>query len=114
MKIYPRFNQFHESSVNNKRIPIHGEKIVPPFDIAILFKNLFYENNKAFLYESKNGTQNTSEYSFMGIPNNNYVRIESDYSSFKLNEDSEEIIGTVEDGWKALNFETNVLVGSVI
>jgi len=108
MKIYPRFNQFHESSVNNKRIPIHGEKIVPPFDIAILFKNLFYENNKAFLYESKNGTQNTSEYSFMGVPNNNYVRIESEYSSFKLNEDSEEIIGTVEDGWKALNFETNV------
>ncbi len=108
MKIYPRFNQFHESLVNNKRIPIHGEKIVPPFDIAILFKNLFYENNKAFLYESKNGTQNTSEYSFMGVPNNNYVRIESEYSSFKLNEDSEEIIGTVEDGWKALNFETNV------
>ena len=108
MKIYPSFNQFHESFANNKRIPIHGEKIVPPFDIALLFKNLFYENNKAFLYESKNGTQNTSEYSFMGIPNNNYVRIESEYSSFKLNEDSEEIIGTVEDGWNALNFETKV------
>ena len=108
MKIYPSFNQFREFSVNNKRIPIHGEEIVPIFDIAFLFKNLFYENNKTFLYESKNGTQNTSEYSFMGIPNNNYVRIESDYSSFKLNEDSEEVIGTVEDGWNALNFETNV------
>ena len=63
MKIYPRFNQFHKSSVNNKRIPIHGEKIVPPFDIAMMFKNLFYENNQAFLYETKNGTPNTSEYS---------------------------------------------------
>ena len=76
--------------------------------MAMLFKNLLYENDKAFIYESKKGTKNTSQYSFMGIPNNNYVRIESEYSSVKLNENSEDINGTVDDGWKALNFESNV------
>ena len=109
MKIHPTIEDFYEHSINNKRIPILGEKSVPPFDIAVLFKKLLYKKNKkAFLYESKNGTRNTSQYSFMGIPNNNYVRIESDHSSYRLNDDSNEILGTVEDGWKTLNFESNV------
>jgi aminodeoxychorismate synthase component I len=108
MKIYPTIEYLREYAVNSKRIPILGEKIIPPFDMAMLFKNLLYENDKAFIYESKKGTKNTSQYSFMGIPNNNYVRIESEYSSVKLNENSEDINGTVDDGWKALNFESNV------
>ena len=87
MKIYPTIEYFLKYAADTKRIPILGEKIIPPFDMAILFKNLFYENEKAFLYESKKGTKNTSQYSFMGIPNNNYVRIESEYSSFNLNDE---------------------------
>jgi len=108
MKIHPNIDYFYELSVNKNRIPILGEKVVPPFEIALLFKNLFYGKNNTFLYESINGSSITSQYSFMGIPNNNYVRIESDSSSFKLNEESGEIRGTVEDGWNVLNFESNV------
>ena len=97
MKIYPTIEYLREYAVNSKRIPILGEKIIAPFDMAMLFENLLYENDKAFIYESKKGTKNTSQYSFMGIPNNNYVRIESEYSSVKLSEDSEDINGTVDD-----------------
>ena len=75
MTIYPSFEQFLEYSQSSKRTPIIGEKIIPSFDIAIFFKNFFYKNDKAFLYESNNGTKNTARYSFIGIPNNNYIKI---------------------------------------
>lgn len=88
MKIHPTLDYFYELSVNNNRIPILGEKVVPPFELALLFKNLFYGKNNTFLYESINGSSITSQYSFMGTPNNNYVRIERDSSSFKLNKES--------------------------
>ena len=67
-----------------------------------------YKNDKAFLYESKNGTKNTARYSFIGIPNNNYVKIESDHSIIHLDDNKEEIKSTVIDGWNALNFENNM------
>ena len=57
MKIYPTIEYLREYAVNSKRIPILGEKIIPPFDMAILFKNLLYESDKAFIYESKKGTK---------------------------------------------------------
>ena len=108
MTIYPSFEQFLEYSQSSKRTPIIGEKIIPSFDIAILFKKFFYKNDKAFLYESNNGTKNTARYSFIGIPNNNYIKIESDHSIIKLHDTKEEIKRTVIDGWDALNFENNV------
>jgi aminodeoxychorismate synthase component I len=108
MNIYPEFEQFLKYTQNSKRTPIIGEKIIPLIDIAILFKKLLYKNDKAFLYESKNGTKNTARYSFIGIPNNNYVKIESDYSLIKLGDNKEEIKGTIIEGWNTLNFENNV------
>ncbi len=107
MNIYPALEQFLEYTQNSKRAPLVGEKIVPLFDIAILFKKLLYKNDKAFLYESNNGTKNTARYSFIGVPNNNYVRIESNYSLIKLEDDKEEVKSTVIDGWNTLNFENN-------
>ena len=108
MQIYPLKKYVLEQAKTTRRIPILGEKKINSLDVAQLFKNLLHENDEAFLFESKKGSKNTSRYSFMGAPNNNYVKIENAYSKFKLNSKSNEVIGTVEDGWKILNFEDNV------
>jgi anthranilate/para-aminobenzoate synthase component I len=108
MNIYPTFKNFLDYFQKSKRIPIIGEKLMPSFDMAIFFKNFLYKNNKAFLFETNNGTKSTARYSFMGIPNNNYVKIESEFSLLKLDNNVDEIIGTVDEGWDAINFEKNV------
>ncbi|SVC51849.1 uncharacterized protein METZ01_LOCUS304703, partial [marine metagenome] len=108
MQIYPLKKYVLEQAKTTRRIPILGEKKINSLDIAQLYKNLVHENDEAFLFESKKGSKNTSRYSFMGAPNNNYVKIDNTHSKFKLNGNSNEVIGTVEDGWKILNFEDNV------
>ena len=107
MNIYPTIDQFCEWAGIYKRVPILGEKKISPFDLSSLFQRLFYESEEAFLFESRKGPEETSRYSLMGIPNKNYVSIGDGYSTFKLNGNSEEITGTVDDGWKALNFEND-------
>ena len=108
MKIYPKKKYILDKAKTTRRIPIVGEKKINSLNVAQLFKNLLHDNDEAFLFESKKGSKTTSRYSFMGIPNNNYVKIENTYSKFKLNDNSSEVIGTVEDGWKILNFEEKV------
>ena len=108
MNIYPAVEDFLAWAGMYKRVPILGAKKIPPFDLAFLFQRLFYGNNEAFLFESRKGPQETSRYSLMGIPNKNYVRIGDKHSTFRLNGNSKEMTGSVDDGWDALNFEKTI------
>ena len=108
MDIYPTGKQFLEWSRLYSRVPISGEKQVLAFSPAFLFKNIFDLRNEAFLFESGKGSSDISRYSFMGISNQSSVKIFEDYSAIDLNNNSEQLIGTVNEGWDTLNFKNDV------
>ena len=105
MTIYPKINTFQKWAKMYKRVPLLSEKIIPPIDVALFFKQLFFDSKEAFLYESGKGCSQTSRYTLMGIPNSCYVKIEDKQSIIKLSKNLLEVIGSVDDGWQALNFK---------
>ena len=108
MNIYPSAKQFREWGKIHNRVPIFGEKNIPNFDSIHLFKKLFDKNKEAFLFESGKGSNDISRYTFIGVPNKHYVKITATYSKINLNIHSKPFIGSVKNGWDALNFEDNI------
>ena len=98
MTIYPKINTFQKWAKMYKRVPLLSEKIIPPIDVALFFKQLFFDSKEAFLYESGKGCSQTSRYTLMGIPNSCYVKIEDKQSIIKLSKNLLEVIGSVDDG----------------
>ncbi len=105
MTIYPEIDTFQKWAKMYKRVPLQSEKIIPPIDIALFFKQFFFKSKEAFLYESGKGCSQTSRYTLMGIPNSCYVKIEDKQSIIKLSKNLLEVIGSVDAGWQALNFK---------
>ena len=107
MTIYPKIDTFQKWAKIYKRVPLQSEKIIPPIDIALFFKQFFLNSKESFLYESGKGCSQTSRYTLMGIPNSCYIKIEEKQAIIKLSKNSSEVIGSVDDGWRALNFKRN-------
>jgi len=108
MNIYPTGEQFIKWSRIYKRVPILGEKYVSNFDPSLLFEFLFGNEKEAFLFESGKGSITNSRYSFMGKPNQCYIKINEEHSTINLSNDSKPFIGNVNQGWDALNFDDNI------
>ena len=108
MNIYPTRKQFHEWAKMHNRVPIFGEKKIQKFNSTHLFKNLYDKNDEAFLFESGKGSSDTSRYTFIGVSNKRYVKITDNYSTINLHNNSKPFIGSVEEGWDALNFDDHI------
>ena len=75
MNIYPTRKQFLEWAKSKNYLPISGEVNVSNFDPIHLFKQLFNNNDEAFLFESGKGSSKISRYTFLGVSNKCYVKI---------------------------------------
>lgn len=108
MNIHPTRNKFCEWASIYKRVPILGEKHVPQLNLALLFKHLFGNSPEAFLFESGKGSNDTSRYSLMGIPNQRFVKISNDLSTLNLNGDPAPITASIDEAWSTLNFDEDI------
>ncbi|HAX45755.1 MAG TPA: aminodeoxychorismate synthase component I [Nitrospina sp.] len=108
MNIIPTRKKFQEWTAIYKRVPIVGEKLLPQLNLATLFRNLYWDSQEAFLFESGKGSNDTSRYSIMGTPNNRYVKIGDECSTLNLNGGPGSATQSVSEGWDALDFDDDI------
>lgn len=77
MRILPGPKEFSELLKSSKRVPVCGVKTVPNQSPALLYHELFKDDDESFLFESGRGPEATSRYSFMGSSNSRSIKIQN-------------------------------------
>jgi aminodeoxychorismate synthase component I len=80
MHILPNKNEFAKRSKSSTRVPVCGVRSVPKLSPALLYQELFKDEDESFLLESGRGPESTSRYSFMGTSNSRSITIQNNTS----------------------------------
>ncbi len=108
MRILPGPKEFSEISKNSKRVPVCGVQAVGNLSPALLYQEIFEDNDESFLFESGRGPEATSRYSFMGTSNSRSIKIK-DNKARLLGEDG---LSSTElealEGLDRLNFDDEI------
>jgi aminodeoxychorismate synthase component I len=82
MRILPNSKEFSERIKFSARVPVCGVQSVPKLSPALLYQELFKDEDESFLLESGRGPESTSRYSFMGTSNSKSIIIQNNTSCF--------------------------------
>lgn len=108
MRIFPDRKEFTELSKISRRVPVCSVKAIPNLSPALLYQELFKDNDESFLFESGRGPEETSRYSFMGISNGKSINIQNTKAWF-LEEDGIEACEIEPlDALDRLNFDDEI------
>jgi len=77
MRILPGPKEFSELTHVSKRVPVCGVQTVSNLSPALLYHELFQDDDESFLFESGRGPEATSRYSFMGASNSRSIKIQN-------------------------------------
>ncbi len=108
MRILPNSNKFNEQSESSKRVPVCGVKAVPKLSPAHLYHELFKNESESFLFESGNGPEATSRYSFMGASDSRSIKIQNNKACFINENGSADYEMEPLEGLDRLNFDDEI------
>jgi anthranilate/para-aminobenzoate synthase component I len=108
MHILPNKNEFAKRIKYSQRVPVCGVRSVPKLSPALLYQELFKDEDESFLLESGRGPESTSRYSFMGASNSRSITIQNNTTCLIKENDQPEREMKPLEGLDLLNFNEGI------
>jgi len=78
MRILPDKEKYSRLQKNSRRVPVYGEASAGDLPPALLYREMFGDDEESFLFESGRGPEATARYTLMGASNARSLKIEKD------------------------------------